>query len=265
MMKRAYLVFTLLAFSALILVACGDNGGGSSSDDAAIGDDAQPQPIDASTIDAPPAPAMITITGTAVSRGLGGTTPVVGATIGGYRNSNDTTPIAMTTTNAQGAFTLTVVTGGVALDGYLKATASGMVDTYLYPPSPIAADTTAPINMVATNDRMLLYTFAQVSEVPGSGLIALVVVNGSTAQSTPVAGAAVASTPASGAYRYSNPSTGLPGNAAFTQTSADGLAYMFNAPGDAVVTVSATKAGTTFKSHPVKAWAGKLTTTLITP
>lgn len=47
-------------------------------------------------------------------------------------------------------------------------------------------------------------------------------------------------------------------------TGADGIAYIFNvAPGN--VTISATGGGLTFRSHPVNARAGKVTTTLIQP
>src|SRR5262245_38418254 len=149
-MKRTHLLVSLFAFG--LLAACGsDSKGGDDGDDA--------PPIDAK-IDAPPAPAMITITGMALERIATGTRPVVNATIAGYRNSDEATAVAMTTTDPQGMFTLRVTTGGEALDGYLKATATGLKDTYLYPPAPIAADTVAPINMVSESIMNILISLA---------------------------------------------------------------------------------------------------------
>ncbi|HWU88577.1 MAG TPA: hypothetical protein VN253_14945 [Kofleriaceae bacterium] len=206
---------------------------------------------------------MITVTGTAVSRGLTGTNPVAQALIGAYRDSDEATPIATTMTDAQGKFTLTVSTGGVALEGFIKATKTAFRDTYLYAPAPIAADTTAPVNMIATNDYDLLSTVAQGNQMPGNGLIALVVVSGTTATSTPITGATVSSNPAATVYRYSA-ANGLPSSTA-TATGADGVAYMFNVRPNVPVTVGAMKTSTTFKSHGLKAWPDQLTTTLITP
>ena len=120
----------------------------------------------------------------------------------------------------------------------------------------------APVNMIATGDYDVLSTIAQGNQLPGNGLIALVVVNGSAATSTPVAGATVSSNPAATVYRYNL--NGLP-NVNATSTAVDGVAYMFNVRPDVPVTVSAVKTGTTFKSHGLKAWPDQLTTTLVTP
>ncbi len=250
----------IFSFAFLGFVACGgDSGGGDDPDGPPGGGDG---PAADAAVDAPPAPPMITITGTAVQRGLGGTQPVAQAQIGGYRNSDEAAAIATTMTDAQGNFTLVVSTGGVALDGFIKATRTGFRDTYLYPAAPIAADTMAPVNMVTTGNYDTLSNLAQGNQQQGNGLIALVVVDGPTATSMPVAGATVSSTPASGAYRYN--SGGFP-NSQATATATDGVAYMFNAPPNVSVTVSATKAGMTFRSHALKARPDVLTTTLITP
>ena len=107
--------------------------------------------------DAPSAPAMITISGTATSRSLSGTTPVSGAMVGAFKS--DDTMVAMTTTDASGNYSLTVPTGGVALDGYVKASMSGYLDTYLYAPAPLTADfSMASINMLTPDNFNLLST-----------------------------------------------------------------------------------------------------------
>lgn len=236
-----------------LFAACGDDGGSNNGDDA--------PPIDAA-VDAPPAPAMITITGTVVSRGLA-TTPVPNATIAGYRNSDENTPVAMTTSNAQGMYTLVIMTGGVALDGYLKASAPNLLDSYLYPPAAVAADTNAPMNMVSESIlNILVSRGGGGSTQPGAAQVALIVVDGPNAQSNPVAGAVVDSTPAAGKIAYSG-TDGLP-DGTTTMTAMDGLAYLINTPAGSL-TVRATKTGSTFKSHGLKARGDVLTTTLITP
>jgi hypothetical protein len=217
----------------LVVAACG--GSDKTPVDAAA-PDAPGVIIDASA-DAPPAPVMITISGTALERTATGNVPVSGATITGYRNDNDATPVATTTSGADGSYTLTVATGGLALDGYLKATKEGLKDTYLYPPAPLAANATAPVNMVSPTTYGLISLIAGGNQQAGNGLIAMVVVSGATADSMPVEGA----------------------------TAPDGTAFAFNVPPNMNVVVMASKTGSTFTAHGLKAWPDQFTTTLITP
>ncbi|MBA3818937.1 MAG: hypothetical protein H0X17_08600 [Deltaproteobacteria bacterium] len=248
---RTYLPILLLG-----CFACGgDDGGNTGGADASTDSSGT---IDAS-VDGPIAPAMITLSGTATSRTVQGAQPVADAVIAAYRNADEATPVAMTTTTASGAFTLMVPTGGVALDGFLKATKAGFVATYLYAPAPIAADTAMlPIIMLTTGTYGTVYVLAGVGEQANKGTIAVVVTD---AANMPVAGATVSSTPAA-TYKY-NGANGLPSGSA-TATAADGVAYMMNAP-LGPVTVTAAKAGSTFAAHAVKAFDGALTTTLIVP
>jgi hypothetical protein len=254
------------AFShSLVLVAlaaCGGSNDKSANVDAPSGGSTDaPGPIDA------PGGGgnTITITGTAVERMASGMVAVSGATIAAYQNGNDATPVVMTTSMANGDFSLAIPAAGGPLDGYLKATKTGLKDTYLYPPAPISADTVAPVNMISpgTLNLLVILAIGAGNQQAGKGLIALVVVNGATATSTPVAGAAVTSTPAASATIY-NGSNGLPDTTA-NGTGADGTAFLFNVASDANVTVNATKTGSTFTSHSVKAWPDQFTTTLITP
>jgi hypothetical protein len=228
-----------IALIFVSLMACG--GGG--DDDA---------------VDATTAPAMITITGTASTLGVGGSTPTAGVLVEAFANSAETTVVAMATTDATGNYTLTVTTNGTALDGFLKATKSGLVDTYLYPPAPLAADFAgASLNMVSSGTFDLVSSACQGNQEDTKGLIAVLVHDAAGAA---VAGATVESTPAASKYCYN--SGGLPSGSA-AATDADGIGFMFNVTGS--VSVTATKAGTTFKPHSVKARAMSLTTTLIVP
>ena len=234
------LVFALLA-------ACG-------SDSKTTGTDAPSgPPVDsAPTVDTPSGGGMINITGAAVERTAGGMMAVGGATIGAYQNGNDATPVATTTSAADGSFTLAVPSTGGPLDGYLKATKAGLKDTYLYAPAPISADTVAPVNMISPGTLSLLVALSigAGNQDTTKGLIALVVVNGATATSMPVADAMVTSSSAGSAVVY-NGSNMLPAPAA-KMTAADGTAFIFNVTTSADVTVSATVPNLTLKSYGVR-------------
>lgn len=185
--------------------------------------------------------------------------PAEGVLIEAFKNGSST-PIAMTTTDAQGNYSLVITTGGVAVDGYLKGTFNGLIDTYLYPPKPLAEDyDMAAINMIDSGTMNLLSNnLCRNAQETTNGVIGLIVAD---AARMPVAGATVSSTPAAAKYCYNQ--GGFPNqNAAMTE--GDGLAYMLNLPAGAV-TVSASMSGTTFSSHQVEARANALTTTVIQP
>src|SRR5258706_13343396 len=94
------------------------------------------------------------------------------------------------------------------------------------------------------------------NQMSNKGLIAMGVLDGT---GNPVDGATISTTPASGKYAYS--SGGIPSSSA-SATDADGFAFIFNVPGQ--VTVSASKSGATFKSHPVMAHPDSFTLTVVT-
>ncbi len=203
---------------------------------------------------------MITVSGTATKREGLSSGPAAGVTVAAYKNGDDATVIAMATTDAAGHYTMTLTTGGVALDGYLKGTLSGFLDTYLYPPKALAADfDMASMNMVnqSTLDT-LSGTLCKSAQDSSKGLVAVIVAD---ANNTAIAGATVSSTPAAMKYCYNKGA--LPSDSA-TATETDGIGYMINLP-PGQVTVSASKTGSTFASHSVQARAGVLTTTVIQP
>ena len=240
----------------LFLVACGGGGGSSSGDDDGVAPDA---PL--VVMDAPPSnvPAMVMLKGKTTETGLSGESPVGQVALAVYKSSDETTPIAMGTSDAQGNYTLNVPTGGVPLDGYIKATKASFLDIYLYPPAAwVADDMDGGINMMSPGNRDLLDNFANGDQTDALGMIGLAVYD---ANGMPVAGATVSSSPASGATRYMGGS-GLP-DANATMTSSEGVAFLFNAP--ASVTVTATKSGMTFHPHVVKARPGSFTTTSVAP
>lgn len=214
---------------------------------------------DPATPDSPPAAQTITLSGNAQTIGISGSDPAEGVLIEAFRNSADTTVVISATTDAQGNYSLTVETGGVALDGFLKATKSGLVDTYLYPDKPLGEDfDRASINMVDSSTfNLLANTVCRAEQDPAKGAVAALVFD---ASDVAVAGATISSTPAPTDTCY-NGGNGLPDNNA-TATAADGIGYMFNITGEITVSAMST---TAYPTHKVNARAGALTTTLFRP
>jgi hypothetical protein len=228
--------------AASVLAACGDDGGNTG-------------------VDAKPVPAMITITGQARAYTASGTEPRAGVTITAYRNDDETTVVAQATSDADGNYSITVETGGVALDGYFKGTLPDYMDTYLYPPWPVAMDFAGATIAMLTPDifELLANTFCGANQ-PASGKAAVTAVVLDNELSS-VAGATVGSAPAAAKYCYNE--GGFPNRSA-TATAADGTAYFLNLP-PGRVTVNAMLPGATYATHSVLARADVFTTTLFQP
>jgi len=237
-------------FGLVVLVACG----GSNPVD---GHDPDP----GSTPDAPGMiPSTITITGNVSETGFSGTSAVEGVATAAFSSADETTPLGTAVTDAQGNYSLEVTLNGGAFDGYLKATKSGYVDLYLYPAGPVSADySDGSFNMITPSSESSLSSIADGAQQSGKGLIGLLIAD---ASGQPVAGATVSATPAADRYRYMG-SNGFPSSSA-TMTANDGVAFMFSVP-DGDITISATKAGMTFRSHVVRARPDAFTSTAIMP
>jgi hypothetical protein len=170
----------------------------------------------------------------------------------------------MTTTGSDGSYSMTVSTGGVALNGFLKATASTYVDTYLWPPAPLTASfTDASINfLTADTESLATGTLCGVSGGQ-SGSDALIGLEVTNAAGSDITGATVKASPAAAKYCYDATvgSDSLPSSGA-TATDSDGVALLINVPAGEV-TLSGSATGNTFASHTVNAVAGAFTTTVI--
>jgi len=234
-----------ICFVAL-LAACGSGGDTPNppGDSNTTGDDAPPPP---------PPPGKIAISGTAAEQAQGGATPVDGASIEVFKVSDEATPIATATSDAQGMYSIQIDDSDK--DIFVKASKSGFKDTYAYPPGVLTESTvTIDANMLTDNTYGQLLFFIGGSS--SKGMITLVVL---TASDQPVQGATVQSTPVAGKVRYM--SGGFPSGQ--TATDTDGLAFLVDVP-VGTVTVNAMKSGSTFKSHPLKARAESFTTSLVT-
>ncbi len=194
----------------------------------------------------------ITLSGQTSEQGQSGASALGAVQVAAYTVGNDSTPVAMTTSDASGNYSLTI--SDATFDGYLKATKSGYTDTYVYPAEPWSADATVAPSMLSSSTFSLLLTFSGADSSKG-----MIIANITDAAGNPVSGAKISSSPAS-TYEYSDGS-GAPTSSS-TGTSSDGVAFFLNVPvGD--VTLSATKSGATFMSHVVTARANALTTTVI--
>jgi hypothetical protein len=277
----------MVGLAALALGGCGGSSSTTPIDaardaakaiDAAVPVDAPA--VDASTIDAPSynlacagqplpttAPASVMVSGkayTIVGLGFG---PLGGGTVDALADSGTTVLATTTTATADGTFALSVTTGGTPAADHLHLTKTGYLDSYYYPPVPLAADFTGASSLVLTQGNLdLITTFAQAQDPTTSGYMGVYFVD---CAGTPMAGATVQAwqTPAGGsptmvgAVRYT--AGGFPSKTALA-TDGDGYALVFDIPpGD--VNVTATAGSVTYRAHVVKVGANAITITAMVP
>lgn len=239
--------------------------------DAAPVVDAEPPPPDAVILETcanEPLPTTatdpVTLSGTTNSLGLGGLTPVGGISLTAY-DTADTVLDTDTSSMAQGTlgeFSLSVVSGGTPVNGYVGATGDGYVDAYVYPPIPVTdSQADLPALMIEPDTFGLLNSvLLGETQSASDGWIGVVVFD---AAGNPVAGAQVGTSPGAGAVHYN--STGQNGtlpDANATVTDTDGVAYLVNVPAGPV-SVYATKSGVRFRPTSLIARAGVITMTAV--
>ena len=234
----------LLLGLSIIIAACGSDSSGPAEGFGCV-NDALPTT----------APALVAVNGSIRANFLS-PGPVSNAIITAYRIGAPDT-IASDTSTTPGDYAVSITTGGTPVNGYLKVTHSGQLDTYAYPSRPLAANLTTNVLMPTQSELDFLGVAVGVTQSASNGFIGVVVKDcfGAT-----VAGATVSTSPG-GTVKYN--SNGAPSTSA-TSTSTDGVAYVFNVPaGD--VTVRANGGGETLRQHVVTARAGTVTLTEIQP
>ncbi|HEX4561355.1 MAG TPA: carboxypeptidase-like regulatory domain-containing protein [Gemmatimonadales bacterium] len=185
------------------------------------------------------APASITVSGT-VADFING--PLAGARVYAFKTGT-AGAIDSATTDAGGAFSMSVSTGGTPLDGYLKASKSGYIDTYAYPSAPLPANAIISVPVVTSGEFGILAGMAGATQVAGNGALGLLAVDCTGAA---VTGATVTTSPSSSPYAYQSEF------------------FVFNAPPGGT-TVGASFQGHTFHSHSILSVADAVTITIIAP
>ena len=186
------------------------------------------------------APASITVTGTVTEFA---SSAVAGARVDAFKNGTATS-IDSATTDSLGRFSLTVATGGVPLDGYLRAAKTGYLTTYAFPSAPLPANTSLTLAVVTPGEFNILASASGVTPVAGKGSLAIRPVDCTGAAAV---GGTVATSPAATAY-----------------SDGSGDFFEFNlAPGS--VTVGGATQSHVFHQHAVTAFADAVTITIVAP
>jgi hypothetical protein len=201
------------------------------------------------------APPLVNVTGQVKKSPLS-PTPLAGAYVFAFR-TGDTTTLAADTSNTPGFYSLSITSGGMPVNGYVRVTDSAHITTYAYPAVPLAGDAPENVLMITSPEFSFLAAAAGVTPVAGKGFIGMIVKN---CAGTPIAGATVTSSPA-GTVRYN--AGGAPSSTAMS-TASDGVAYIANVTAGNV-TVQATASGHTLRQHIVNARADAITLTEIQP
>jgi hypothetical protein len=244
--------------SAFALTACGGGSSGGGDPDASAVD---AHPSFPCMTDPMPttAPGVIQVSGLARSVTAQGQEPVAGATVRAHDANG--AEVGAATTDTDGAYAISLTTGGAPIDGYLHAVAASHLETYLYPPNPMFTDTDdGSLMFLSSGTFALLALVSGVTQDSSRGFVAGLVLDCSGA---PVAGATVSTDPP-GTVVYADTSS-LPDTGA-TATSETGIVFIFNVP-VGVATIRATADGAAFRAHPieVRATGAQITTTAIAP
>ncbi len=235
--------------------------------DATPGPDGGPAALACAGETLPPTVANppITISGSvkSVATIAGPETLSVSAKLSALQISNNSLIVSADSVVGSGTNTFSLVDpqGAAApLAAYVKATAPGHVDTYLYPPYDIYENFTNALFLMFGDDLWTLVpAVAGVSKTDGTGVIMIIVAD---CDQEAVGGAKVSISPDVGVIRYSG-DNGLP-SSALTQTQGQGLAFIFNVP-PGEYTVDAVRDGVSFREHTVETFDGAATTTILVP
>jgi len=253
--------------SLLWIVALGGCGGDPARPDAEPMPDATPPDLGCEGAAVPTtAPDPIVINGQAYASSPLGQADLEGALIEAFQASGGGA-LFLDSSDADGLYTLTVTNAAmVPLDGYLRGRAAGFVDTYLYPPFPLAQDTDDAPLMFATEDTLGQLAFTSgVNQSPSLGLFGVLVQD---CVSNPVTGATVTVSPVSTDPSFETTvvyvAEGNFPDIAATATRDIGVAFVFNVPLGATV-VDAELNGTSFLEHAVTSRADVVTTTAVAP
>jgi hypothetical protein len=165
----------------------------------------------------------------------------------------DDSVLGTTTTSSTGRFNLSVATGGVAPVAYFKYTKTGFIDGYAFGPSAIFRNAQNGDLPTLTPADMTMYAQASgVSSLDANKSVVAVEVHDCNGFFAP--GASITLNPPGGTIVYFGanhaPDTSL------TQTTTDGKVAIFNATPSTNYDVTIVNQGHTYRTWPIKAFAG---------
>jgi hypothetical protein len=261
-----------------LALGCGGGGGSTPPTDSAQQADGSAPPIDAKVyMDAPTgdfgclgaalpttADDPVTIDGTTESLSGLSTVKEPGVLVEAYATGNGTA-LTSDTSASDGTFSLTVTTGGTPLDGYLKATKSGLLDFYVFPATPIAASiSNVPVLLLSSSSLGTVETIASVTPANDPSSVGLVGVVVEDCAGNPVAGATVSLTESSAAVGDMRYMAGSVPSTTATTTDSSGAAFVFNVP-TGTATVTAQVAGMTLRTHDITVTGNAVHATIVVP
>jgi hypothetical protein len=199
-------------------------------------------------------PPTITIRGVATARSAQGPTPVSGVTVGAYVYPAVTSATASDTTDATGAFAVSVPTDGMPVDVHLKTSSPSYVDTYYMFPTSFVEDVYgASLDMMTPAAYAQVYASTGVTHRGGSAMLEL---EATSSVGGPAPG--VMFQVQDGTPKYTM--NGIV-SATASMTDTDGIGFILNAPAT-TIEVSAT-GGQYYPPAPVEGFADALTMALV--
>jgi hypothetical protein len=184
-------------------------------------------------------------------------TPVVGATVVLRRRGTDAA-IVQTTTAADGAFTMSVVSHGVPVDGYFTVTAAGYRPTRVEPGDPLSGGENAL--MLVADDAEMTRWYAAAGVAFTAGVSTLITATVDCARDT-LDGSTIAVAPSPGTVTYYD-ATGKQWDTQLA-TSTNGYALVTGAASS--VAVTGQLGAVALPPHAITVPAGTLTIAVLTP
>jgi hypothetical protein len=183
---------------------------------------------------------------------------IAGVRIEAFRQSDDVS-IGTAETDADGSYSATLPTGGVALPVYARATEASHVTTLDYPPGPLMQDNpNFGISMVTPDELALVAALVGTTLDPEAGAVAVIFVDCAV---TPLKGVSVTFDPPPGTLAYID---GNVPSVTATRTDASGGVFAMNQP-PGHVKVTGTIGDVTIAPYVLKVEKGTLTAAMAGP
>lgn len=178
-----------------------------------------------------------------------GLDPLGGVTVEAFKSGVATALDTQTSAAGTGAFTTgNIATGGVPVDGYIKASLTGYRSTYVYPPNPITKSlANTPVPMLSTTDTQINGFLAALGQTDDT-THGMLLITASDCALTPVSGADITVKQGGQNVGTINDLGALTMQAAF-----DGVYIVTNVP-DGETTIAAVYNTMNFPSHVVRAY-----------